>query len=150
MSWTLWLRAVVCSTPPPSSRCRQRCGAARCAAARGEPGLSRDVLNRRQKRWAFLKLVVRELGLDAEAERRRFEEIEPGRRWGLITARAVGRDGALLGWAREALVPGGEVVLWTTEEGENRLAEKTGWRVLSSALPGLERGRLCRLQPCFT
>ena len=108
------------------------------------------LLEPRQKRWAFLKLVIRELELDAEAERRRYESIEPGQRWEIITARAVGRDDALLEWAVERLLPRGEVLLWTTEDGENRLAKNTAWRVLSSALPGLERGRLCRLQPCFT
>jgi 16S rRNA (guanine527-N7)-methyltransferase len=114
------------------------------------PGCHGTLLEPRQKRWAFLKLVVRELDLNAEAERRRYESIEPGRRWGLVLARAVGRDEALLEWAVERLLPGGEVVLWTTEDGENRLAKSTSWRMLSSALPGLERGRLCRLQPCFT
>jgi 16S rRNA (guanine527-N7)-methyltransferase len=114
------------------------------------PGWRGTLLEPRQKRWAFLKLVIRELGLDAEAECGRYQTIEPGRRWDRVTARAVGGDGALLDWARERLEAEGEVVLWTTREGENRLSVCPGWRVLSSAIPGLDRGRLCRLQPCFT
>ncbi len=114
------------------------------------PGWRGVLLEPRQKRWAFLKLVIRELGLDAVAERGRFQALEPERRWDRITARAVGGDEALLMWARERLLPGGEVVLWTTAAPQKRLSALPGWRVLSSALPGLDRGRLCRLQPCFT
>ncbi len=108
------------------------------------------LLEPRQKRWAFLRLVIRELGLNAVAERGRFEALEPERRWDRITARAVGGDNALLLWAHGRLLARGEVVLWTTEGAEKRLSALPGWRVLSSALPGLDRGRLCRLQPCFT
>lgn len=114
------------------------------------PGWRGTLLEPRQKRWAFLKLVIRECGLDAEAERARYEALDQGRRWDRITARAVGGDQALLGWARAHLQPGGEVLLWTTEDAEKRLAPCPGWRVLSSPIPGLDRGRLCRLQPCFT
>lgn len=114
------------------------------------PGWRGTLLEPRQKRWAFLKLVIRELGLNAEAVCARYEALERGRRWDRITARAVGRDEALVGWASDRLEPQGEVLLWSTDEGEKRLSELSNWRVLSSALPGLERGRLCRLQPCFT
>jgi 16S rRNA G527 N7-methylase RsmG len=114
------------------------------------PGWRGTLLEPRQKRWAFLKLVIRELGLDAEAERNRYEALEPGRRWDRITARAVGGDQALLEWACNRLRPEGEVLLWTTQDAEIVLAQRPGWRVLSSAMPGLDRGRLCRLQPCFT
>jgi 16S rRNA (guanine527-N7)-methyltransferase len=114
------------------------------------PGWRGTLLEPRQKRWAFLKLVIRELGLDAVAECGRYETIAPGRRWDRITARAVGGDDALLAWARGRLAAQGEVMLWTTVAGENRLSILPGWRVLSSAMPGLDRGRLCRLQPCFT
>jgi 16S rRNA (guanine527-N7)-methyltransferase len=114
------------------------------------PGWRGTLLEPRQKRWAFLKLVIRELDLDAEAVCGRYETIAPGRRWDRITARAVGGDEALLTWARGRLEAEGEVVLWTTIVGENSLSILPGWRVLSSATPGLDRGRLCRLQPCFT
>jgi 16S rRNA (guanine527-N7)-methyltransferase len=108
------------------------------------------LLEPRQKRWAFLRLVIRELGLEAEAVRDRYQDLSPGRRWDRITARAVGGNRALLQWAAGHVRPGGQVVFWTTEEGEMRLSGERGWRVLSSPVPGLERGRLCRLQPCFT
>ena len=114
------------------------------------PGWVGTLLEPRHKRWAFLKLVVRELGLSAEVVRERFEALPAGRRWHCITARAVGRDEALLRWAETRLQPDGEVMLWTTTETAGRLEGLRAWRVLSSALPGLERGRLCRLHPCFT
>ena len=108
------------------------------------------LLEPRQKRWAFLRLVIRELGLEAEAVRDRYENLPPGRRWDRITVRAVGGDSDLLAWAGKHLRSDGEVVFWTTTDGEVGLGAEPGWRVLSSAIPGLERGRLCRLQPCFT
>ena len=113
-------------------------------------GVTGNLLEPRQKRWAFLRLVIRELDLKATAERERFENLDPEQRWDRITARAVGGDEALLRWAAGRLEPRGEVLLWTTLEGEERLQTFSGWRVLSSAIPGLDRGRLCRLQPRFT
>ncbi len=114
------------------------------------PRWSGELLEPRQKRWAFLKLVIRELELPAAALRTRYQELPPGGRWDCITARALGNAEALLAWAREHLSPEGRVLLWTTEDGVAALQGLAGWRVLSSPLPGLERGRLCRLQPCFT
>lgn len=114
------------------------------------PGWRGTLLEPRQKRWTFLRLVIRELGLNAVAECSRYEDLVPGLRWDRIIARAVGGDVALLRWAGGRLRPGGEVVLWTTGGAEKRLSTQPGWRVLSSELPGSERGRLCRLQPCFT
>lgn len=114
------------------------------------PGWHGVLLEPRTKRWAFLRTVIRELGLAAEAVCSRYRELPPGRRWDCITARALGGYEDLLEWARDVLSERGEVVLWTTVDTEVRLAALPRWRVLSSALPGLERGRLCRLQPCFT
>lgn len=114
------------------------------------PRWSGDLLEPRQKRWAFLKLVIRELELPAAALRTRFQDLPAGGRWDCITARALGDAEALLAWAGGRLRPAGRVLLWTTEDGVAALRGLEGWRVLSSPLPGLERGRLCRLQPCFT
>jgi 16S rRNA (guanine527-N7)-methyltransferase len=108
------------------------------------------LLEPRSKRWAFLRTVIRELGLAAEAVRSRYRELPGDRRWDCITARALGGYEDLLAWSWDVLSERGEVVLWTTADTEARLAALPRWRVLSSALPGLERGRLCRLQPCFT
>jgi 16S rRNA (guanine527-N7)-methyltransferase len=108
------------------------------------------LLEPRQKRWAFLRTAVRELGLDAEVARARFQDLDEGPRFDLITARAVGGHEELLLWARDRLTEDGEVVVWTTVDGQAVLEAVAGWRVLSSQQPGFERGRLARLQPCFT
>jgi hypothetical protein len=65
-------------------------------------------------------------------------------------ARALGGHGALLAWARNRLSDGGCVLLWVTVDVERELEEQPGWRVLSSPLPGMERGRLVQMVPCFT
>jgi len=108
------------------------------------------LLEPRQKRWAFLRTVVRELGLEADVARSRFQDLGECLRFDLITVRAVGGHEALLEWARGRLTEGGEVVIWTTVDGQAALEAVAGWRVLSSPQPGLDCGRLARLQPCFT
>ena len=114
------------------------------------PGWSGVLLEPRQKRWAFLKTVIRELGLEARAVDRRYEDLETGAAFDLVTARAVGGHAALLDWARPRLKEGGGVAIWTTVEGEHELAERQGWRVLSWPLAGLDRGRLVCLKRCST
>ncbi|MCG6949290.1 MAG: 16S rRNA (guanine(527)-N(7))-methyltransferase RsmG [Acidobacteria bacterium] len=114
------------------------------------PALSGILLEPRQKRWAFLRTVVRELGLEAEVLRARYEALDNCGPFDAITARAVGDVPALLKWASAKLLPGGEVLLWTTADRIEDLTKAGGWRVLSSNLPGLDCGRLARLQPCFT
>jgi hypothetical protein len=64
--------------------------------------------------------------------------------------RAVGGYDDFLHWARPKLGPGGEILIWATTDTECELEMSEGWRVLSSPQPGLDRGRLVRLQPCFT
>jgi 16S rRNA (guanine527-N7)-methyltransferase len=108
------------------------------------------LLEPRQKRWAFLRVVIRELGLKATAERARFQDLTTAAPWDLITARAVSEREQLLRWAHGRLAPKGAVFLWSTGEVEEALVGHEAWAVLSSKLPGLDRGRLLRLRPCFT
>jgi 16S rRNA (guanine527-N7)-methyltransferase len=111
------------------------------------PSWSGVLLEPRQKRWAFLRRVIRELELDAVAVNGRYEDLPGGEVFDLVTARAVGRHTEIIRWARERLAEGGSVALWTTLEGEREMAREDGWRVLSWPLVGLERGRLVSLQP---
>ncbi len=110
------------------------------------PGWRGVLLEPRKKRWAFLKRVIRELNLDAMAVDLRYEQLPEEECFDLISARAVGGHGALLGWARSHLVEGGAVALWTTVDGEREAAAEPGWRVLSWPLVGLDRGRLVSLR----
>ena len=104
------------------------------------------LLEPRQKRWVFLKMVIRELGIDAKAVDRRYEELSADESFDLVTVRAVGGHKTLLEWARSHLLDGGGVAIWTTVDGEREVSEETGWRVLSWPLIGLERGRLVSLR----
>ena len=108
------------------------------------------LLEPRQKRWAFLRLAIRELDLDAEAEAVRFEDFRPSVPVSLVTVRGVAEVEKVLAWSRPLLDAAGSVVVWGTEEGERRLRGTEGWRVLSCALAHLERGRLIQCRPCFT
>lgn len=114
------------------------------------PAWSGVLLEPRQKRWAFLKLVIRELALDAKAVDARFEDFTDDDGFDLVTSRAVGGESALLEWARPRLHDGGRVALWTTVEGEQKIGRERGWRVLSWPLVGLDRGRLVSLRKCST
>jgi 16S rRNA (guanine527-N7)-methyltransferase len=114
------------------------------------PGWSGVLVEPRQKRWAFLKLVIRELALDAEAVDVRYEDLEDDGSFDLVTTRAVGRPEAILEWARPRLSDEGRVAFWTTVEGEQEIARMRGWRVLSWPLVGLDRGRLVSLRKCST
>ncbi len=112
-------------------------------------GWSGLLIEPRQKRWAFLSLVVRELGLDAQVVRARYDTVEETG-FDLVTARAVGRYEALLKWAAQHIDPEGAVVIWATVDEVRRLGGLSGWSVLSSPLPGLDRGRLIFFKVCST
>ncbi len=114
-------------------------------------GLSGVLLEPRGKRWVFLRRVVRELELDVEVVRARYQDLPDSEsRFDVMTCRAVGGMVELAGWARHRLVEGGRLLLWTTDEGLAVVEKLAGWRVLSCGLPNLERGRLVAMQLCFT
>ena len=94
--------------------------------------------------------MVRDLGLPAEVECSRYQDFGESTPFDRITIRAVGGHATVLEWARGRLTASGEILLWTTVEGVAAIEGMAGWRVLSSQLPGLDCGRLARLQPCFT
>ena len=108
------------------------------------------LLEPRQKRWAFLRTAIRELQLAAEVACSRYQDFADCPPFDVITIRAVGDHQAVLEWARSRLADEGQVLVWTTVNGVAALEAAAGWRVLSSRLPGLDCGRLARLQPCFT
>ncbi len=112
-------------------------------------GWSGLLIEPRQKRWAFLALVIRELGLNAEVVRDRYEAVEEDG-FDMVTARAVGGHEALLEWAASHIKPTGAVVIWATVDDERRLGGLSGWSMLSSPLPGLDRGRLIFFKVCST
>ena len=115
------------------------------------PDLQATLLEPRHKRWAFLKLVIRELGLNASVMAARYDNLGPSDGpWDRITARALGGHDDLLRAVRPRLTATGAVVLWVTTDEVERLAATPGWRVVGFALPRSDRGRLAYLQPCST
>lgn len=117
-------------------------------ARRGWRGV---LLEPRQKRWAFLKRVARELELEVKVSRERYQDHHwEGAGYDAITARALGKYDDLLWWAEGAVRARGSVLLWLTEDVVAEVNASAHWRVLSSRLPALERGRLVQYQACFT
>ena len=109
------------------------------------------LLEPRTKRWTFLRLVIRELGLDAEAVPSRYGEVDLGEgSVDVLTARALGGYGPLLQWVRPRLKERGKVLFWLGREEAETLESLDRWRVVLSPLPDLDRGVLADLQPCFT
>jgi 16S rRNA (guanine527-N7)-methyltransferase len=115
------------------------------------PDLRATLLEPRHKRWAFLKLVIRELELDGTVLATRYQELAPSDGpWDRITTRAIGGHDELLRALGPRLTPDGAVVLWVTADEVERLESTSGWRVVGFALPRSHRGRLAYLQPCST
>jgi 16S rRNA (guanine527-N7)-methyltransferase len=115
------------------------------------PSWTGVLLEPRQKRWAFLRQAIRELGLQAEVRRVRFQEDDgSGGPFQIITVRALGGYEELLEWAPPHLSRGGRVLVWGTDQAFERLSKLPRWRVLSSPLPSLDRGQLVQLERCFT
>jgi 16S rRNA (guanine527-N7)-methyltransferase len=115
------------------------------------PGWRGILVEPRHKRWAFLRMVVRELSLDATVERCRYQDmgvITPPPT--MVTVRALAGIGELLEWAAGRLDRCGQVLWWSTARELERLDDLAGWRVVSSPLPSLVHGRLVRFQRCST
>ncbi len=109
------------------------------------PGWSGVLLEPRTKKWAFLRQVIRELDLDAEARREGFERHDGGN-YSAICSRALGGRERMLEWAGTRLAPGASLFFWATEEEEGRLRGLSGWNVLGFAIDGLRRGRLIQMK----
>ena len=115
----------------------------------GRPTVRGVLLEPRERRWAFLREVVRELGLEAEVLRERVAE-HRGPAYTAVTVRGV----ALATWLPHAarLVDGGGAVLfWTSPGNAAILARKVkSGRVLTFALPDSGRGCLAVWRPRST
>ncbi|MGD1147936.1 MAG: RsmG family class I SAM-dependent methyltransferase [Thermoanaerobaculaceae bacterium] len=113
------------------------------------PGLHGVLLEPRERRWAFLKEAVRELGLDAEVRRERVAE-HPGSGYELGTVRGVEMKTWLPETAR-LLREGGSWLWWTSETRAAELSNRvTEGHVLTFTLPGSERGVLAVWRRCST
>ena len=110
------------------------------------PGLCGTLLEPRERRWAFLKEAVRELGVAAAVLRVRVETHDGGP-YDAITVRAVAAD-AWAGPARRLLGRDGVLVSWVAPGPAPAV---DGFApVITSRLPAPERGGIVAWRRCFT
>ncbi len=112
------------------------------------PRMRSVLLEPRERRWAFLRTVVRELALTAEVRRERLEE-HTGSAYDAVTVRALGSEA----WCERAgpLVRDGGVVLWWTTRAAGEATSFAGMiPVLHSPLPVPERGIITVWRRCST
>jgi 16S rRNA (guanine527-N7)-methyltransferase len=113
------------------------------------PRLRGVLLEPRERRWAFLREVVRELGLATEVVRERVAE-HAGAGYSAVTVRGV-EVGEWLPHAARLLDPEGTLLWWTSTANAEDLALRVPeGRVLTSPLPDPTRGRLAVWRRCFT
>jgi len=113
------------------------------------PGVEGVLLEPRERRWAFLREVVRELGLQAEVRRERLS-VHHGDGYDVMTVRGV----AAATWLADAgrvLRPDGATLWWTSGSKLQQLAgmAKDG-RVLECPLPSPAIGSIAIWQRCST
>jgi 16S rRNA (guanine527-N7)-methyltransferase len=107
------------------------------------------LLEPRERRWAFLQEVVRELGLPAEVVRERVQG-HPRSGYDVVTVRGVG-IAAWLPHIERLLRPGGRWLWWTSPANAARFARQAPeGRVLTFPLPDPERGVLAVWHRCST
>lgn len=108
-------------------------------------GLRGVLLEPRERRWAFLCEVVREVGVEAEVRRERWQAHEGGP-YEALTCRGVAARG-WIGAAARLVRPGG-LMLWWTREG--KVDVEPGGRVLPSPVSTPGGGLLHVWRRCFT
>jgi len=114
--------------------------------ARG--GWSAVLLEPRERRWAFLRLAARELGLNADVRRERLGE-HRGSGYDALTVRALGPQM----WAERAgavLREGGVALWWTSRAAAEGVVPAGMVPVVDSPMPVPERGVIAVWRRCST
>lgn len=112
------------------------------------PGLRGVMLEPRERRWVFLREVVRELRLEAEVRRERLDR-HPGGEYDVMTVRALGA-GVWAGEAARLLGAEGTLLWWTTAAAAAALTVAGASRVITSPLPAPKRGVIAVWRRCST
>ncbi len=113
------------------------------------PGATGVLLEPRERRWAFLREVVRELSLPAEVVRERIAE-HGGGPYTVVTVRGVAME-AWLPHAGRLLDREGTLLWWTSAANAAELAQGIDeGRVITSPLPESGRGCLAAWRRCST
>jgi 16S rRNA (guanine527-N7)-methyltransferase len=103
-------------------------------------GLAGVLLEPRERRWGFLREVIRELGLGAEVRREQVRAHRGGA-YAALTVRGL----ALEAWVKEVerlLAPDGVLLWWTASDGEGLSGKGTMVPVVNCPLPAPRRGSL--------
>lgn len=88
------------------------------------------------KKVAFLRKVIDELGLDAEARSVRVETLDPAEGFDLVTARAFAPLNKLLGYTAPLLKNGGEGLFFKGRQYQDELTEaRKSWTVDPEVIP---------------
>jgi 16S rRNA (guanine527-N7)-methyltransferase len=106
------------------------------------------LLEPRERRWAFLRAVGRELGLDADVRRERLGE-HRGSGYDALTVRALGPEM----WAQRAgavIREGGLALWWTSRAAAEGVSPAGMVPVVDSPLPVPERGVIAVWRRCST
>jgi 16S rRNA (guanine527-N7)-methyltransferase len=111
------------------------------------PLLEGVLLEPRERRWAFLKEIVRELGLTADVRRERVE-VHRGSEYDAMTVRALAPR--VWGGAAARLVKVGGVVAWWCGADTVAPALTRFGPVVTSPLPLPGRGSIAVWARCFT
>ena len=114
----------------------------------GQPTLDGVLLEPRERRWAFLREVARELSLAVDVRRERLEEHRGGE-YAALTVRAV-KAGAWRLRAGSLVRAGGVLLCWATTTQAARLTVPGMEPVLTSPLPVPERGVIAVWRRCST
>jgi 16S rRNA (guanine527-N7)-methyltransferase len=113
------------------------------------PAVRGVLLEPRERRWAFLREVIREMELDAEAVRERAAEHSRGG-YAVVTVRGVAVD-AWFPHASRLAAGDGTVLWWTSRAKADALTRKVSQeRVLTFPLPDSGRGCLAVWRRCST
>jgi len=113
------------------------------------PGVEGVLLEPRERRWAFLREVARELALRAEVRRERLSA-HRGDGYDVMTVRGVAAT-AWLSDARRVLRPDGATLWWTSGGKLEQLAGMASdGRVLQCPLPSPAIGSIAIWQRCST
>ncbi len=102
------------------------------------PDLKMTLVEIRERRWHFLRRVIRELELPCDVLRRKIEE-PPSERFDVATLRAVGPLAECVPLAARWVNPQGEIWIWTREKSPFSAKAEVGEISLA------DRGRILRV-----
>jgi 16S rRNA (guanine527-N7)-methyltransferase len=105
------------------------------------PAVQVTIIEPTAKKVAFLKEVVRTLGLNRVSfVQGRFEQLDrwPGS-FDWVCSRALGGQEGIISWANQRLLPTGSFLLWVGSKDTERISLISGWKWDSLLLPQSEK-----------